>query len=55
MPFTSSASTNADPSGTSPCSRVRELRLLSATMQQPRKASETHCNWEAVNGDKKKS
>jgi len=24
-------------------------------MQQPRKASETHCNWEAVNGDKKKS
>src|SRR5215510_15068651 len=41
VPFTFSASTKADPSGTSPCSRVRELRLSAQPCGQPRKTSES--------------
>src|SRR5215813_7358685 len=54
VPFTYSASTKADPSGTSPCSRVRELRPFSATTRTAAQSRRAH-NWEAVNGNKKES
>jgi hypothetical protein len=56
VPFTSSASTKTDPSGTLPCLRVHKFRAGQLNhAESPARSSERHSNWEAANGDKKQS